>query len=77
MDEELRLISQMRNQKQKDYLSKELDRYDDLNLRNQDTAATLNFEKDFKMGPSLIMSSTSLPQKLKNIDREYEVSKKR
>jgi hypothetical protein len=59
-------------------LSRELDNYDALHLQNQATAATLNFDnREYNLGASHIMSSTNLPKKLKNIDRDYEVSSNR
>jgi hypothetical protein len=42
-----------------------------LGLRNQETAATLG---DIDYGGTNLMSSSNLPRKLKNIDREYEIS---
>ena len=75
MDEELRVISERRARKEKDVLSRELDSYTDLQLQNQATAATLDLDRN--LGASQIMSSTNLPRKLRNIDRDYEVSSHR
>lgn len=65
MDEELKLISNQRT-KDQDYLSRELENYDNLVLRNQETAAT-------DLGAFSQISTTTL-HKRKNLDREYEVS---
>ena len=69
MDEEIRLISNQRL-KEQDFLSREMDKHDDLVLRNQDTAAT-------DLGFSQLNSSSNLHKRMKNHDREYEVSNRR
>ena len=83
MDSELKDIAQKRARKEQDYLGREIDRYDELGggqaygqlgLRNQETAATLG-DVDL-LGGTNLMSSTNLPRKLRNIDREYEISSK-
>lgn len=71
MDEELRQISARRHRKDQDVLSREMSRYDDsLYLRNQDTAATLTLDRD-------ILGSTAIAKRLKNLDRDYEISNRR
>jgi hypothetical protein len=65
MDEEIKLISNQRL-KQQDFLSREIERYDD---RNQETAATED------LAFSQRMSSTNQHRRIKNLDREYEVSR--
>jgi hypothetical protein len=85
MDAELKELGERRARGgQQDFLGRELDRYEEsggsaatmgqaygLGLRNQETAATLG---DLDLGGTTLMSSTNLPRKLRNIDREYEIS---
>ena len=69
MDEEIKLISSQRIMEQ-DFLSREMDKYDDLAVRNQETAAS-------EPGVSYRMNSTNQQKRIRNLDSEYEVSNRR